>query len=139
MSDEAHTPDPIDIHVGQQIRARRKILGVSQELLAKACEVSFQQIQKYERGANRVSCSMLVKIAGALDAPPQFVFDGLQHGRLADDGAMNWVLAMAGDIGGVEMGKLYHEMSPQARLGALQVFRTIAQATKAPELADAHG
>lgn len=137
MSNDA--PDPIDVHVGQQIRARRKILGISQTTLAEACDVSFQQIQKYERGSNRVSCSMLVRIAGFLEAPPQFVFDGLERGRFADDGAMNWILAMAGDIGGVELGKLYHEMSPQSRLGALQVMRTIVQATKAPELAAAHG
>lgn len=60
-------PDPIDIAVGHRIRVRRKWLGVSQSTLADHLGVSFQQVQKYERGANRVSASMLVKIAQKLD------------------------------------------------------------------------
>lgn len=60
-------PDPIDVAVGHRIRVRRKWLGVSQSTLAEHLGVSFQQVQKYERGANRVSASMLVKIAQKLD------------------------------------------------------------------------
>jgi transcriptional regulator with XRE-family HTH domain len=59
-------PDPIDVHLGAHIRARRKSMGLSQGRLAAAVGVSFQQIQKYERGANRVSVSMLVHIAAIL-------------------------------------------------------------------------
>jgi len=62
-----HTPDPIDIAVGSRIRMRRRMLKVSQQGLAQALGVTFQQVQKYERGANRVSASMLVKIARRLD------------------------------------------------------------------------
>jgi transcriptional regulator with XRE-family HTH domain len=61
-------PDPIDVAVGQRIRTRRKWIGVSQASLAEHLGISFQQVQKYERGANRVSASMLVKIAQKLDA-----------------------------------------------------------------------
>lgn len=60
-------PDPIDIAVGWQIRARRRSLGMSQQRLAAALGITFQQVQKYERGANRVSSSMLVRTAQALD------------------------------------------------------------------------
>lgn len=60
-------PDPIDIAVGHRIRVRRKWLGVSQSTLADHLGVSFQQVQKYERGANRVSASMLVRIAQKLE------------------------------------------------------------------------
>lgn len=60
-------PDPIDIEVGHRIRVRRKWLGVSQSTLAEHLGVSFQQVQKYERGANRVSASMLVRIAKKLE------------------------------------------------------------------------
>ncbi len=59
-------PDPIDIEVGNRMRGRRNILRMSQGVLADALGVSFQQVQKYERGANRVSASMLVKAAKAL-------------------------------------------------------------------------
>ncbi len=61
------SPDPIDIEVGSRIRVRRKQLSLSQSALAAALDLTFQQVQKYERGANRVSASMLVKIAKKLE------------------------------------------------------------------------
>ena len=61
------SPDPIDIEVGARIRVRRKFLSLSQSALAEALGLTFQQVQKYERGANRVSASMLVKIAAKLE------------------------------------------------------------------------
>ena len=64
---EGMGPDPIDVAVGHRIRVRRKWLGISQSTLADHLGVSFQQVQKYERGANRVSASMLVRIAQKLD------------------------------------------------------------------------
>jgi transcriptional regulator with XRE-family HTH domain len=63
----ADVPDPIDVEVGSRIRIRRRLLSVSQEELAHALKLTFQQIQKYEKGVNRVSASMLVKIAKRLD------------------------------------------------------------------------
>jgi transcriptional regulator with XRE-family HTH domain len=65
--DDAIGPDPVDIAIGARMRLRRKSLGISQGVLSERVGVSFQQIQKYERGANRVSGSMLVAIAAALD------------------------------------------------------------------------
>ena len=65
--DDAIGPDPVDIAIGARMRLRRKSLGISQGVLSDRVGVSFQQIQKYERGANRVSGSMLVAIASALD------------------------------------------------------------------------
>jgi transcriptional regulator with XRE-family HTH domain len=70
-------PNPVDIHVGQRIRARRKALGVSQERLAGELGLTFQQVQKYERGANRVSASKLWEIARALGADLSSFFEGL--------------------------------------------------------------
>ncbi len=62
-------PDPVDIHVGSRLRQRRTLLGMSQEKLAAAFGVSFQQIQKYERGANRVSASRLHQLTRILNVP----------------------------------------------------------------------
>ena len=70
-------PDPIDLHVGARIRLRRLLMGISQSDLGLALGVSFQQLQKYERGANRASASTLYRIAEALDVPVSFFFDGL--------------------------------------------------------------
>ena len=60
------TPDPMDVALGAAVRIRRRTIGMSQEALADQCGVSFQQIQKYENGANRISFSRLVQIARAL-------------------------------------------------------------------------
>lgn len=64
---DAAGPDPVDIAIGARMRLRRKSLGISQGALADQIGVSFQQVQKYERGANRVSGSTLVAVAAALD------------------------------------------------------------------------
>jgi transcriptional regulator with XRE-family HTH domain len=77
-------PDPIDIHVGQRLKARRVMLGLSQEKLAESLGLTFQQIQKYERGANRISASRLYHLSRVLDAPVSFFFDDLAgHGDYA--------------------------------------------------------
>jgi len=90
--DQDRTPNPVDLHVGARIRMRRKILGVSQEKLADDLGLTFQQVQKYERGANRVSASKLYEIARSLQAPISYFFDGL-----ADPLAAQAEVAGAGD------------------------------------------
>lgn len=72
----AEGPHPVDAHVGQKVRARRQVLDMSQDDLAKACGITFQQVQKYERGTNRISVSRLVEIAKALKTPLDFFLDG---------------------------------------------------------------
>ncbi|USQ96123.1 helix-turn-helix domain-containing protein [Caulobacter sp. RL271] len=74
---EARTPNAVDLHVGGRVRMRRKMLNMSQEHLADALGLTFQQVQKYERGANRVSASKLYEIAKTLQVPVSFFFDGL--------------------------------------------------------------
>ncbi len=70
-------PHQVDSHVGERIRRRRRALGMSQEDLAGSVGLTFQQIQKYERGANRVSASKLYQLAQTLQAPVAFFFEGL--------------------------------------------------------------
>jgi transcriptional regulator with XRE-family HTH domain len=70
-------PNPVDLHVGARVRMRRKLMGMSQEKLAEELGLTFQQVQKYERGANRVSASKLYEIARALSTPVAYFFDGL--------------------------------------------------------------
>ena len=69
--------DEIDIHLGRRLRRRRRLLGLTQEQLAGACGVRFQQIQKYECAANRMSAARLFRIAEVLDAPVSYFYDGL--------------------------------------------------------------
>lgn len=68
-------PNPIDVHVGQRIRQRRTLLGMSQEKLGEALGLTFQQVQKYERGANRVGSSRLFDLSRILDVPMSYFFD----------------------------------------------------------------
>jgi transcriptional regulator with XRE-family HTH domain len=68
---------PVDIHVGQKIRTRRNLLGLSQTELADAAGITFQQVQKYEKGSNRVGAGRLQQFSEALGVPPSYFFEGL--------------------------------------------------------------
>ncbi len=68
-------PDPIDVHVGGRVRLRRMLIGMSQEKLGDALNLTFQQVQKYEKGANRIGAGRLFRIAQLLGVSVQFFFD----------------------------------------------------------------
>ncbi|MBI1868772.1 MAG: helix-turn-helix transcriptional regulator [Methylocystis sp.] len=70
------TPDPIDRHVGSRVRLQRVLLKMSQEKLGDALGLTFQQVQKYEKGTNRIGASRLQQISKTLRVPPSFFFDG---------------------------------------------------------------
>ncbi len=70
-------PDPVDVHVGSRVRLRRTLLGMSQEKIGNALNLTFQQIQKYERGANRIGSSRLYHLSKILDVPVSFFFDDM--------------------------------------------------------------
>lgn len=71
-----HTPHPFDLHVGGRVRTRRKLMGLSQEALAEGIGLTFQQVQKYERGSNRISASKLYEIAVTLKTPMAWFCEG---------------------------------------------------------------
>ena len=127
MTEQANTPDPIDVEVGRRIRARRKAMGLSMQTLGDHIGVSYQQCEKYEKGANRVSASMLVRIAqrlettvGALvgeDGAPAPVQDdlsafvhsgpGLRLATAAKDlppHVLSAVIGLAKDLGAAKLG-----------------------------------
>jgi transcriptional regulator with XRE-family HTH domain len=74
-------PNPIDKHVGARVRMRRLILGMSQGKLGDALDVTFQQVQKYEKGANRIGASRLQQLARVLDVPPAYFFEDAPSGE----------------------------------------------------------
>jgi transcriptional regulator with XRE-family HTH domain len=71
------SPNPVDIHVGSRVRLRRMLVGLSQEKLGDSMELTFQQIQKYEKGVNRIGASRLFRLSQFLDVPVQFFFEGM--------------------------------------------------------------
>lgn len=121
-------PDPIDVRVGLRIRVARKGLGLTQTALADALGLSFQQVQKYERGANRVSASMLVRTARFLDVPVAHLLD--EPDGLADPGAPQPAIIMA--PGALEALKAFNQVPAERRLAVLNVIRACG-----PELAAA--
>ena len=72
--------DEVDAHVGRRLRRRRTALGISQEQLGHALGLTFQQIQKYEKGQNRIGAGRLYRIASILSVPVQYFFDGINNG-----------------------------------------------------------
>ena len=112
---------PVDVHVGARLRLRRVLRGMSQEDLGKHLGLSFQQVQKYERGANRVSASRLWQLAGVLEVPVSFFFDDMAAANDASSCA---------DIEAVSLaeGRLlrdYRTLSPSAQ----DAIRTVVRAS----------
>src|SRR6516225_8812550 len=81
-------PNPIDRHVGSRVRMRRMMLGMSQEKLGDALGLTFQQVQKYEKGANRIGASRLQQISHILQVPVAFFFEGAPNLHGSMDGGM---------------------------------------------------
>ena len=113
-------PHHVDRHVGALIRVKRRALGLSQEALADAIGVTFQQVQKYERGANRVSSSKLFEIAQTLDVPLATFFEGLAPDQTHTVGS-SAIADFLEQRGARELMVAFKDMSPalQSRLVAL--------------------
>ena len=76
-------PNPIDVHVGGRVRLRRTLLGMSQEKLGEALGLTFQQVQKYERGANRIGASRLYDLSRVLEVPVSYFFEDMDEEMMA--------------------------------------------------------
>jgi transcriptional regulator with XRE-family HTH domain len=110
------TPHPIDVYVGQRVRERRRGRRGSQQSLAAQLNISFQQLQKYERGTNRISASMLYKIAAALEVPISYFFEGLHGPGIVKAGSHeDGMISLAGSPEGIEILKYFYRLSPKAR------------------------
>jgi transcriptional regulator with XRE-family HTH domain len=121
-------PNPVDVHVGRRIRICRLLLGMNQETLANALGLTFQQIQKYEHGANRVSASRLSAMAEALSVPISYFFDGLSSTDApisAEDMARREQLEQPETL---ELVRLYYAIPDAAvRRQFLKMVKAIAQ------------
>jgi transcriptional regulator with XRE-family HTH domain len=106
-------PNPIDIHVGSRVRLRRMMLGMSQEKLGENLGITFQQIQKYEKGTNRIGASRLQHIARVLAVPVAFFFEGAPglnaaepHGANEPD-APNYLVDFLATSDGIQLNKAF--------------------------------
>jgi transcriptional regulator with XRE-family HTH domain len=114
----------MDIALGAAVRIRRRTMGISQEALAEQCGVSFQQIQKYENGANRISFSRLVQIARALKCRVVDLMDVLDGPDRETTGDLDLLTRMR-TPGAIELLAAYEQMAPEARSALVSLLRTV--------------
>jgi transcriptional regulator with XRE-family HTH domain len=124
-------PDPMDIALGAAVRIRRRTIGMSQEALAEQCGVSFQQIQKYENGANRISFSRLVQIARALKCRVVDLMDVLDGPDREMTGDLDLLTRMR-TPGAIELLAAYELMPPEARTSLVGMLRALTTPADSP-------
>jgi len=112
MANDNRKPNPIDIHVGSRIRLRRTMIGMSQEKLGDALGITFQQVQKYEKGANRVGASRLQEISRVLNTPISFFFEDAPGSPTAKDGfqesnTTNYVVDFLSSSEGLQLNRAF--------------------------------
>ncbi len=130
MQKRKRGPDPIDVAVGARIKMQRRVSGMSQSALADGLGISFQQIQKYENGKNRVSSSRLQQIAALLKVPVSFFFDGGETtGR---DKNSDYVVQLCNTFGGLELAQAFTRIKGrQVRRSIVDLVQNIADSRAA--------
>ena len=133
----AKKPDPIDVHVGSRVRLRRMLVGMSQEKLGNHMSLTFQQIQKYEKGANRIGASRLYQISRVLGVPVQFFFDEApidipQNGDAApgfhEDKSESFILEFLNSREGLELNRAFVKISdPKVRKRVVDLVRSLCE------------
>lgn len=119
---------PVDTHVGKRIRHRRWLVGMTQQQLAESVGIKFQQIQKYETGANRVSASRLWDIADALGVEISFFFEGLEHQSGDSQGKSGGVAAdLMGDKEALDLVRSYYAIPENQRRRLFDLARVLSE------------
>jgi transcriptional regulator with XRE-family HTH domain len=117
---------PVDVHVGKRIRHRRWLIGMTQQQLAEAVGIKFQQIQKYETGANRVSASRLWGIAEALDVPVSFFFEGLEDEEKVIEDKSAIPADLMGDKEALDLVRSYFAIPENQRRRLFELARVLS-------------
>lgn len=132
MSEKSKAPNPIDIHVGSRVRLRRTMLGLSQEKLGESLGITFQQIQKYEKGTNRVGASRLQNIAGILNVPVSFFFEDAPGGEAVLPGGLEetstgYVVNFLSSSEGLQLNRAFVKISdPKIRRRIIDLVKSLA-------------
>ena len=132
------SPNPIDKHVGSRVKIRRMLVGFSQEKLGEALGVTFQQVQKYEKGTNRIGAGRLQDIAKILDVPPSFFFEGAPATNggasdgFAEDTGAGYVVEFLSTVEGLQLNKAFASIKdPKVRRRLVDLVVAIAASSKA--------
>ena len=117
---------PVDVHVGKRVRHRRWLIGMTQQQLAEQVGIKFQQIQKYETGANRVSASRLWDIADTLDVPVSFFFEGLEEEEKAAADKSMLPADLMGDKEALDLVRSYYAIPENQRRRLFELARVLS-------------
>lgn len=117
---------PVDVHVGKRVRHRRWLVGMTQQQLAEQVGIKFQQIQKYETGANRISASRLWDIADALDVPVSFFFEGLEEGSKSAAAKSSIPADLMGDKEALDLIRSYYAIPENQRRRLFELARVLS-------------
>lgn len=131
MSEAKKTPNPIDIHVGSRIRLRRNMAGMSQEKLGESLGITFQQVQKYEKGTNRVGASRLQAIASVLEVPVSYFFHDAPTDaptmELSEEHSSNYVVDFLSSTEGLRLNRAFVQITdPKVRARIIDLVQTLA-------------
>ncbi len=126
------TPDPIDRHVGSRVRMQRILMKMSQEKLGDALGLTFQQIQKYEKGLNRIGASRLQQISKTLNVPPSFFFDGAPShadgNGFAEASSSQYVVDFLSTAEGLNLNRAFARIkNPKVRRRVLDLVSALAE------------
>jgi len=128
-------PEPVDVHVGSRVRLRRTLLGMSQDKLGKALSLTFQQIQKYERGANRIGSSRLYQLSQILDVPVSFFFDDMpaevtgKASGMAEGGKQSFEVGQLSRRETLELVRAYYKIqNPGVRKKLFEMVKALGNA-----------
>ncbi|MBP0481248.1 helix-turn-helix domain-containing protein [Sagittula salina] len=117
---------PVDVHVGKRIRHRRWLVGMTQQQLAEKVGIKFQQIQKYETGANRVSASRLWDIADALEVPVSFFFEGIETENAEAQSTDSVPADILGDKEALDLVRSYYAIPENQRRRLFELARVLS-------------
>ena len=117
---------PVDLHVGKRIRQRRWLVGMTQQQLAEKVGIKFQQIQKYETGANRVSASRLWDISEAMDVPVNFFFEGIENEVTAAGSTDSVPADLMGDKEALDLVRSYYSIPENQRRRLFDLARVLS-------------
>lgn len=124
---QTRSPDPRDREVGQRIRAQRLISRMSQEELGERVGITFQQIQKYEKGTNRVSAGRLIRISEILGVPVSFFLEGAEHNPARANEQINTALSFLKTAGAVRLVRAYNQIgAPEVRQALVELAEQVA-------------
>ena len=122
-------PNATDRYVGQRIRGARLLANMSQEKLSHICGLTFQQIQKYEKGTNRVSASRLVQISQAVNKPPEYFFDGAPGvNGMPSDATIDPFTALGATRCGIELALAFVDLPSDVQFGIVSMVQRFKEA-----------